>query len=282
MESISELWEHRVLTGIDRILAARCVLESDAYARNIRWLPQGRTGWWRVDDKQQFRGIAVLIDSKMERTIEVWGARVGEGLVSGRYRREPVERRWELRSDGPFEFIGAIRKGTINSVMRRQIGEPITYFQRPKTRARSSRALKGNSLKFDFSPEFSGDKDVVTPGAYTAHSAHGLIVQALYEQLRSAGYRGLHNKFGRDLQGVAIDGQSHLFEVKTDLTPPSVHRGLGQLMVYEIEAEVKCKKFLVLPEDERTRDEWIPIMRKLGISVLQYIEGAGGYRIEQP
>jgi hypothetical protein len=88
------------------------------------------------------------------------------------------------------------------------------------------------AIEDKFSPEFPGKrKSFVVEGAVEAIATHGLVVGALAEQLNALSLVP-HNDRHRDLFLGSSGAPTHLFEIKTDVTPYSVYTGVGQLMLH--------------------------------------------------
>lgn len=75
MKSIQEAFDASNLQDVDRLAVFRCTRKSGSYERNLNNLPQGRTDWWRIAEKQDFDGVAILLDSLDGQFIEVWAGK---------------------------------------------------------------------------------------------------------------------------------------------------------------------------------------------------------------
>ena len=276
MNTIDDIWAAPILQGLDRLVAVRCKRDSvdeRTHARNRKWLPEGRTGWWRLDDREQFGAIAVLLDSEASHSlIEVWVGRTPPGSDSGRFQRAPAGREWELHVVGQFELVDVIKSGTMTSFFHgKQIGNTVTYFERRFSSATPSSNAAGKRGEPRFRPEFVGEKGTSNPGSYTPDSKHGRVVLALHDWAKRRGMSGLNNEQRRDLQGIAPEGSLHLFEVKTSACAYDIHTAVGQLIVYEARSAPSVKT-LVLPANSVSLNSMTELCRKIGISLLLYRE----------
>ncbi|MBK8196498.1 MAG: hypothetical protein IPK76_26115 [Lewinellaceae bacterium] len=124
-------------------------------------------------------------------------------------------------------------------------------------------------LGFDFTAEGHGKRRYTRREEIEAISNHGIIINALADQLTSRGF-AVGNDRKRDLFTVNNDKIDRLFEAKTDLSNGSIYSAVGQLMMYSAE---KClddnHKVLVLPKKLKASAE--KTVAKLGLDILYYI-----------
>ncbi len=128
----------------------------------------------------------------------------------------------------------------------------------------------------NYSPEFSGKrKSYTSTSKIESKCFHGVIVDELYDLLKSKGYQPYNND-QRDLYLLNKKGVvTHLFEVKSNKSTTSIYTGIGQLMFYGAIDNILPKRFLVLPDDvdERT----LSALKKIGIDVISF-----GWKNDKP
>lgn len=123
MKSIQEVFDR--FPSITRLAVFRTT-DEEAYDRNRKWLLQGRTGYWPIADKQQFNGIALLIDAEDGSDVEVWATDNCERLQL----HKDKQNRWELgrRDRFSFENLGRTSQvGLPEFVGRKSLGQMVTY-----------------------------------------------------------------------------------------------------------------------------------------------------------
>ncbi len=99
---------------------------------------------------------------------------------------------------------------------------------------------------FNFTGESSGDSQTEKKGKKTIQRTHGIIVNALAEELKSSGFK-VANDRNRDLFTYKNNRIENLFEIKTNCNTQSLYTALGQLLIYSIPISNKVNLFMVLP-----------------------------------
>lgn len=278
MESVKDLFFTAPLLNLQRIAIFRCKKGNkfnESYRRNVDWIEKGWTGWWSIKDGQEFDGMVVLLDSLKGRNIEIWAGKAGQPN-SGRLERRSDDKKWKLSVAVAFEFLGLIQKGSVEKFMGGQIGTGVTYVERSPIQKTPSINIKNKISKLrGFNPEFTGDKEKVSPGSYTPKSDHGRLMKKLYEWLKTQNFSSLDNQMGRwDLHGFSQNGNAHLFEAKTDCTTSSIYSAVGQLKIYELDAGASLK-WAVLPSEPETIAKWKDKLMRLDIGLITYDKNTG-------
>jgi hypothetical protein len=135
---------------------------------------------------------------------------------------------------------------------------------------RLSRRPGSQLVNKSFNPEFHGKKRRRRAASIEYECFHGLVVNALADELKAAehGRARVFNTREIDL-AVEIDGRlRRLYEVKSSAEPQAIYAGTGQLFIHALEG-ARISKTLVLPVDEiskRTRKR----LSALDIDVLGY------------
>jgi len=128
--------------------------------------------------------------------------------------------------------------------------------------------------KSTYLPEFGGRKrGYRVAGDIESDCDHGLVVNALADYLKEAGFGKVGNDRARDLYVLAKNGKLRLlFEAKTNLSTSSIYQGIGQL-VYHSTLTPSARRLLVLPgvTNAKTR----AVLDAIGIEVVTYrLDGA--------
>lgn len=119
-----------------------------------------------------------------------------------------------------------------------------------------------------FQPEFEGKRSPYRiSDVIQAEVKHGLVIRALRDQIRRAGYNAGSSR-SRDLFAVGPEGTTvALFEAKTSYELSDVYSAIGQLC-YNADSSEKCKLIAVLPEG--TPKRILSRLGQLGILNLTY------------
>ncbi len=281
LNSIQDLFQTELMNLINRVVVLRCKLKfTEAYKRNVAWLPLGKSAWWPINSTQEFGGVVVLLDSAEGDRIEVWAGRTS-GPGSGKANRRASDGRWTLQVQGSFQFLGLMQASGVKEFLQKTPGNLATYVDRDRSLdspvpqwllPAQQRPRRG------FDPEHCGDRALVKPGSYSVHRTHGLIVNSLAAWLSGLhGYRDLDNILGwHDLHAYDPAGQAELFEVKTAAGNADVFCALGQLQLYELETG-PSRKTIVLPEEQNAKAAWHAKLFHLDIGLITYTKGPEGY-----
>jgi hypothetical protein len=120
---------------------------------------------------------------------------------------------------------------------------------------------------FQFTEEASGQTTVDRHGETIINKTHGIVVNALAEQLETRGFQ-TGNDRNRDLF-IHERGQiTTLFEIKTSSTTQCLYSAVGQLLIYSIPIRRAVHLIMVLPDRLNRTVE--ARLEELGISVLYY------------
>ncbi len=102
-------------------------------------------------------------------------------------------------------------------------------------------------------------------------SRHGEVIDALHEWRRSCPLP----KDGRlvkdvliDLGVMVADDLTEVFEAKTSTARSDVYSAIGQLMVHGFSN--KCRRVIVLPNDERIAPDLLSALQRLGIQLIRF------------
>lgn len=275
MQTIEELFEKSYFCDVEKVALFRCKKGEkfqSSYARNIKWISKGWTGWWPISDSQIFQGIVIMLDSLESNSIEIWAGKILPPN-SGRFERRSRDNLWKLNVDFPFELAGLIQRGSVEKFAGQQIGNTVTYIERKTLRKREKEPKSHRG----FSPEFSGDKEEIKPGAYTPNSDHGKLMTEFHNWLKIKEFTSLDNQNGPwDLHGFGPDNNPHLFEAKTDCSTSSIYKLVGQLNVYELDTG-KSFKWAVLPSGLETMSKWKDKLMRLDIGLITYDKTNGTF-----
>jgi hypothetical protein len=270
MNSIGEVFEHPRFSKTNAALIRCTHVESGA---NRDWLKKHKTGIWNQSAREDWlQTIIVLIDTDDVKTsgiVEIW---------AGRFARFQASRR-----DAPkgfyhvdyFELVGVTKKKGLRQFCSGYCAGPnsgLVYLEDYRTRTLGENSPDVKSIVDDFRAEYSGEKDVVQPGIYTADCVHGRVVTALFERLKAQNpLRRFNNRNRFDLLMEEPDGMRTLFEVKTRHDTQSVYTGVGQLSMYNLIARAQ-KRALVLPKGGHI---WRHRLKDVGTDLWTYSgEGA--------
>ena len=279
LQSIQEVFGHPLFTGVSRLIVFRCKRDAgdETYSRNVRWLKEGRTGYWPVHHAQEFGGVVVLLDAN--KRVEVWAGR-SFGTNSGRVEQRKDDKRWTLQVEGAFEFIGWMEQPVTAFIGREAIGNTTNYvdFDRSANlRAPKAPAPGMKPTGRGFNPEFAGDRATATPGSYTPTSVHCQVVNAMHAWLVSRGYKNLDNKSGlHDMHGQNAEGHWELFEVKSAANTTSIYTALGQLQLYGLRTG-PSRKIAVLPHKRDVVADWGGKLAQLDVSLVTFIKNDAGF-----
>jgi hypothetical protein len=243
MNSLKELFAMPRYAGTSAVLV-RCTHLTSGF--NQAWLAKNKTGTWSFNSgKWNPETVIVLLDSQERGVVEIHAGR----FTSWKPNKK-TPRKGFFHVDY-FELIGIAKKGGLQDFCVPYCKGPQpgpVYLERDAGTQSLDVKLVINSLtKDDFSPEFSGEKEGLRPGKYTANCTHGIVVNALYELLKKdTPMCVISNRKFYDLLKQDFDGERTLFEVKTTQETQSVYTGVGQLSMYNLTAHAKTK-ILVLP-----------------------------------
>jgi hypothetical protein len=122
-----------------------------------------------------------------------------------------------------------------------------------------------------FAPEFSGPKAAYRiAGLIEARADHGLVVNALHQELLGKGIAARNDR-ERDLFVESADGSPGLlFEVKTSIDTGSLYTGVGQLMFHGAVAPPAPQPVRVLVVPGRPEGDTLTVLTRLGIRVLTF------------
>jgi len=217
---------------------------------NQMWLKQNRTGIWNKSSREaSLQTIIVLIDANdviNSGVVEVWAGRFEC------FQKSPEHAPKGFYKVDEFELVGLTNKKGLRSFCSGYCKGPNSapvYLEANGNEALDLRLSSNRPFVNDFRPEFSGEKDVVLPGSFTADCVHGRVVTALYKRLKEQNpSRKFNNRNRFDLLMEEPDGTRVLFEVKTSHDSQSVYTGVGQLSMYNLLAGAH-RKTLVLPQE---------------------------------
>ena len=185
---------------------------------------------------------------------------IGKRLFLNNYRGD-----FEIVQDGEQEtelpLIGALDSGKFIE----QIHDFIREVERIKS-IPQQQIPQTLSIPQEFNKEFTGKRKYKTSEYIEAKCNHGLIVNALADELK----RGLKTANTRSLDLCIIGNQgnkiTHVFEVKTDISTTSLYSAVGQLLLNSVCLPSKPKLILVIPE--KLGRPVCEILKELGIKLL--------------
>lgn len=186
-------------------------------------------------------------------------------LIGGQDQTHPV--RWADGKETEMLLLAALDDPGFVS----QIGHFVREAQRIKELLVSGVGPKATtkSTKTEtsgFSPEFKGIKKYSQKRSIVSTCNHGVVVNALYEELKKRGFEPENDQ--RDLFLVHGGKVTAVFEAKTAVTTSDLYQAIGQLFFYT-SLEPKAPHRILLIPDEPTAETQERINR-LGIKVLPY------------
>lgn len=120
---------------------------------------------------------------------------------------------------------------------------------------------------FSFTSEHSGNSQPESKGKKTVERTHGIIVNALAEELKCLGF-SVANDRNRDLFTYEKNKIKNLFEIKTNCSTQSLYSALGQLLIYSIPIPNKVNLYMVLPN--KLKKQVLKKLTELGIEVIYF------------
>jgi hypothetical protein len=147
---------------------------------------------------------------------------------------EPLQPLDEGGTSSHVIVVGALEKRTIVADIERFTLRVQSIKDQLATKVRSVRSQGRNQhQEGKFRPEFRGKRKYTTRGEIEANVTHGIVVDALRDELERLGLKAFRTQ-SRDLYVPSKRGRKlhSLFEVKTDLSSTSVYIGVGQLMMH--------------------------------------------------
>lgn len=125
--------------------------------------------------------------------------------------------------------------------------------------------------------EFAGPrKPYSVSGTIEATCDHGRVIRSLYRLMRSKGIETLEKDVARDLFVRRGRDVVALFEAKTDCSPQSIYKAVGQLMVHTADCSLPPIRVLVVPK--RPNSELMGRLANLGVVVVTYTLNKAGDR----
>lgn len=191
---------------------------------------------------------------------------IGKSNFLSFYRGKLVTVQWPDGYESDLIVIG--------QVDGKQLASQIVHFvheveQFKQTTVRAKGRLPLSKLPVSFKPEFSGNRKGYAPkGSVVAECYHGLLIEALAEELEERNLKYGNDRL-RDLFVVSAKGKVQiLFEAKTDLGTSSVYSAVGQLMLHGAAEKLAPKRILVIPGSPKPKTS--AALRRLGILTLTY------------
>ncbi|MCB9309487.1 MAG: hypothetical protein H6567_05455 [Lewinellaceae bacterium] len=120
---------------------------------------------------------------------------------------------------------------------------------------------------YSFVNEHSGVTYPENQGGKTIERTHGIIVNALAEELKALGYK-VANDRNRDLFTYSKSRVENLFEIKTNCGTQSLYTALGQLLIYSIPVPNDINLFMVIPTE--LKREVSLRLSELGIQIIYF------------
>lgn len=125
-----------------------------------------------------------------------------------------------------------------------------------------------NLKDFSFREEHFGETIIEKKSITVVKRTHGIIVNALAEELKGKGFL-IANDNNRDLFIHNAEKEiKAIFEIKTTSTTQSIYSAVGQLLIYSIPTLVQAGLFIVLPDllNEKIKAR----LSSLGINPIYY------------
>jgi hypothetical protein len=220
------------------------------------------------------RIAAVLIEDERGRlwvghSGKIGGGRKGIGKLSfwDHYRGgEPVTVTYPDGKDSEFIVLGRIGDKRLPFQLAGFIRE-VARIKSVITGSTPSSPEPSNAARYN--PEFVGRRrSYPLGGIVESETYHGLVVDALSSQLEKANLAH-GNRGGRDMYVLGRgERMTFLFEVKTDLTPASIYKAIGQLMFHGAQADKAPRRVIVLPGRPNKRTELA--LERLSIKTVSY------------
>ncbi|HOF05302.1 MAG TPA: hypothetical protein PK175_02350 [Syntrophales bacterium] len=187
---------------------------------------------------------------------------IGKALFERQYRGVWVE----MDDDGEEVFVAVV--GHLSSPrFARQVAQFVGKIERIKDRAASSAQTEMGFDDLRLREELLGMRQCELLRETAGECDHGLIVKDL-----AAAVRNLHFRSGndglRDLMVMDRQGQTAIFQVKTDNRYRSVQEGATQLLVNSLLLPRPPRLILVLPEPPENAT--VKKLQRLNIHVLIY------------